>query len=619
MSQWKFPSPEGVKKNIKAVYTDKEGVTVVFKQGLVQPFCTILHNKMQVFLPEPIATELSDVLIWEWHAHHEGSHGFPRLRFTFDVLPKLKTNLEKMISNILADNLCERYQNGVYLGRDGILYRGRYAMASKHHGEILLQREIPTQAMYIWDFEDRYKWQGSYPQMPVDNQAIQLKAKLDPLDLSSEMERMIELSDVDEYYDLIQKIVKVFGDDGSASDSLESGDGKGEADGEGEEVDSDGTGSGSASDSDSGDGAGSSDSSDDDDGDSEGSASASDEGDEGNKGATGDRVEKRDQTERSDSNGESEAEAEATQATGGGWGTGNDLESVDLLDDLQEMQYDRNPRREETYDRTPYISNGKYEWVKPDTSSMRDSRREWITTQVGKSTVSKKIRKYLKIMSKDSYSYGQTKGKIHGKNLHRLYHGSDNPKIFKKKIQHKLKSDTAVMLLMDCSGSMSTFKYNLAASCLTAISITLSELRIPHELLGFTDNAKVVTYEFKSFAERVTRDKLIERFSAMNIRQNSNADGESVIIAATRLMARKEKQKVMFVLSDGMPASYGHGDDQWYLKQVCEMIEEKSPIDLYGIGVKTDAVQHFYRQHQVVDDITELDGILLKALKDKLI
>jgi cobalamin biosynthesis protein CobT len=351
-----------------------------------------------------------------------------------------------------------------------------------------------------------------------------------------------------------------------------------------------------------------------DDGESDGEADGQDADTTQDSGSTaGTDGESGESEEEADADTDGDAEASA----GGGFGAGDDIPEVDLPDGIMPMDIDNSGRDKIDWDKTPYVSSGRYADRYPQ--GLRKGRAESITRISNQSTVTKQIRRHLKIMSKDSHVYGLRRGRLHGKNVHRIYTGTDNPRIFKQKVNHQLKTDTAVQIMMDCSGSMGFDQYNLAAACIVAMAITLQDLRIPFEILGYTDNGTIITYIFKEFGENITREKLVERFSATNIGQHCNADGESVLIGATRLMARKEHYKVQFVLSDGLPAAYGTGDDNWYLKQVCELIEESSPIELIGIGIETDSPRHFYKKNAVVMDINQLDAVLLGVLKDKLL
>lgn len=115
----------------------------------------------------------------------------------------------------------------------------------------------------------------------------------------------------------------------------------------------------------------------------------------------------------------------------------------------------------------------------------------------------------------------------------------------------------------------------------------------------------------------VSRDKLINRYGSSSIYMGSNADGEALMESAQVLMKRPEKNKVLFVLSDGQPAS-GIGCSQ-YLEDACKSVEDSSGIQLYGIGIMDSSVSKFYKNHRVVKELVDLEHVLVELLRDNLL
>ena len=77
-----------------------------------------------------------------------------------------------------------------------------------------------------------------------------------------------------------------------------------------------------------------------------------------------------------------------------------------------------------------------------------------------------------------------------------------------------------------------------------------------------------------------------------------NIDGEALEWAHRRLQTRPEQRKIMMVISDGAPV-----DDstlsvnpsnylERHLRDVIEMIERKSPVELLAIGIGHDDFHH---------------------------
>jgi cobaltochelatase CobT len=649
----KLPSVEGHKKFLRSIL-EKADVDVHFVKNLDVPYAARdpRTGRAVLFLREPILTDLVEITLWDWDAHHEGSHLFPELGFTYESIPMLKSNAEKTVHNILSDNICERARHGMWRGRDRILYQGRKTFCDKHPDVLLKREHVGISALYQWDFADRLTWQGSYPVLVAPKGTDKYLRAFAKIDIGPRIVSIMESQSAEDFVVLIREIVKAIMDNqsqeeqqgegepqpqkgkgkkqkGDPSKEKSEGDGgsQGEQEGEseGEEGNEEGSGSGSE-DSDGEDGSSGAGSEEDkesgDDPTSKGGADGDGEDSQGadntedSQGQSGDGG----KSGEDDTGSEPDNNDGVYQGNTEGSGDTRDLSKVDVADNAREMHttvtVDEEDLEAQSQWSAKYTPVGQHEIVK--LSGVKGARIETIGGLLAGNTVSRQVQRYLKIMSKDNYQYGMVNGRIHGKNVHRIYNGEDNPRIFKQKVQHRLKTDTAVEIMLDCSGSMSTHKYCVGAACCMAISKTLWELRIPHEILGFTeDYGSLITYPFKLFPERVLLPELLKRF-ASSIDQGYNADGESILIGANRLSERKEPNKLMIVLSDGRPATSGYsGDGRWYLKQVVKRIEE-SNINIIGIGVQDNSVRQFYSHWRVVSHVEDLNSVLFELLKESL-
>jgi cobalamin biosynthesis protein CobT len=98
----------------------------------------------------------------------------------------------------------------------------------------------------------------------------------------------------------------------------------------------------------------------------------------------------------------------------------------------------------------------------------------------------------------------------------------------------------------------------------------------------------------------------------------NNDDGAAIMWAHSRLIRNKAKRKIMIVLSDGSPACQ-QADAMPFTQKVVKEIEQKSPVELYGIGIMDDNVRRIYRDWKVIRDASELETALLSVVKDKII
>ena len=196
--------------------------------------------------------------------------------------------------------------------------------------------------------------------------------------------------------------------------------------------------------------------------------------------------------------------------------------------------------------------------------------------------------------------------------------GSYNEKIFKQKRESEV-LNTAVSVLVDMSGSMGGSKMSHAAHSAILLNDSIAKLGVPVEIAGFTEQMDgPVHYLFKNFGSRCEAEHLRARISEGTRHMEDNADGDSILFAYSRLKVRKEKKKLLIVLSDGQPAAHRGRGIYGFTHKVVKEIEKGGLVDIYGIGIESHAVENFYKQNIVIKDSSELEKALLTVLKDKL-
>ena len=202
--------------------------------------------------------------------------------------------------------------------------------------------------------------------------------------------------------------------------------------------------------------------------------------------------------------------------------------------------------------------------------------------------------------------------------------------------------DTVVTLLLDNSGSMRGRPIMVAALCADILARTLERCGVKVEILGFTTQAwkgglsredwikagkppapgrlndlRHIIYKSADAPWRRVRRNL-----GLMMREGllkENIDGEALLWAHDRLMARAEQRKIMMVISDGAPVddstqSVNVGNPlEKHLREVIEQIEGVSPVELIAIGIGHD-VTRWYRRAVTIVDAEQLGG----AMTDKL-
>lgn len=237
-----------------------------------------------------------------------------------------------------------------------------------------------------------------------------------------------------------------------------------------------------------------------------------------------------------------------------------------------------------------------------------------------KEGISNKVRTLLQVASRSRTVYAQKKGKLNNSSLHRIpvdVQGYSD-RVFKRKIVNNT-LDTAVTLLVDCSGSMEGSKIEHAAAAAGMMNNVMNNvLHVNTEVLGFTEHGRThVIYEIKRFGSKKQTPESIGS-KLVDTRLSTNVDGESLMYAYNRIKGRKEKRKIIFILSDGMPCGGGvKGNIGEYTKQVIQHIE-KSKVELYAIGIHHDC-SRMYKHSICIDDPSTLEQHLLEVLKNTLI
>jgi cobaltochelatase CobT len=204
--------------------------------------------------------------------------------------------------------------------------------------------------------------------------------------------------------------------------------------------------------------------------------------------------------------------------------------------------------------------------------------------------------------------------------------------------------DTVVSLLIDNSGSMRGRPIAVAAMCADILARTLERCGVKVELLGFTtrswkggqsrelwlragkrpnpgrlNDLRHIVYKPADSPWRRTRRNL-----GLMLREGllkENIDGEAILWAHQRLLARAEQRRILMVISDGAPvddstlsANPGNYLEQ-HLRQVIEWIETRSPVELLAIGIGHD-VTRYYRRAVTISDPEQLGGAMLGELSE---
>ncbi|NEW06515.1 hypothetical protein GK047_10880 [Paenibacillus sp. SYP-B3998] len=141
----------------------------------------------------------------------------------------------------------------------------------------------------------------------------------------------------------------------------------------------------------------------------------------------------------------------------------------------------------------------------------------------------------------------------------------ESPRLFYKKRAPVPQLDAAFALLVDCSASMYD-KMDETKLGLVLFHETLRELRIPHEVVGFWEDADRVTEQEAPNLFQVAVDFGSSCASGRGAAllqlepQQDNRDGFAIRRMCDRLLRRQERQRVLLVFSDGEPSASNYND-----------------------------------------------------------
>jgi len=248
---------------------------------------------------------------------------------------------------------------------------------------------------------------------------------------------------------------------------------------------------------------------------------------------------------------------------------------------------------------------------------------------ISQENFAQQVRKLIQIKARVQRQYGVKKGKLDQSRLSRICFDAPgfNERVFKNKIENKM-LDAAITVLVDMSGSMQGMKAYYALASTLLVNEVCSTLNIPLEIVGFTDG-KInsytdwcpVMYIYKSFSDlKVNEDDLKKYFEISSQWMTGNPDGENILWAHDRLIKRKERKKLLVVMSDGSPAaskaSSGIGR---FTEKVIKEIEKSKVVDIYGLGLCSTSVQSYYQAHSVVNNPEQIPSKLLELIERKII
>lgn len=252
-----------------------------------------------------------------------------------------------------------------------------------------------------------------------------------------------------------------------------------------------------------------------------------------------------------------------------------------------------------------------------------------------------RLQRRLMAQQNRSWDFDQEEGMLDAARLARVVVSPGQSLSYKIERDVEFK-DTVVTLLLDNSGSMRGRPISIAAISADVMARTLERCGVKVEILGFTTRAwkggqsreswlasgrpqhpgrlndlRHIIYKKADEPWRRARKNL-----GLMMREGllkENIDGEALLWAHNRMLARPEDRRIMMVISDGAPVDdstlsvNSAGYLEAHLRRVIEWIEAKSPVQLVAIGIGHD-VTRYYRRAVTIMDAEQLGGTMIEQL-----
>jgi cobalamin biosynthesis protein CobT len=233
------------------------------------------------------------------------------------------------------------------------------------------------------------------------------------------------------------------------------------------------------------------------------------------------------------------------------------------------------------------------------------------------------------------WDFGREQGRLDSKRFSSALTGQKN--IYKRRTDRN-EMDTAISILVDCSGSMGGEKITLAKQVAIVLGECFEGTGVKYEIVGFTNFIAPLEYGvvrdversgktyhrieplqlmmFKEFNDRL-RDAQPFINAIDKVWKGNNSDRDAIQFAASRLSKRPESRKILFTLSDGSPDNYcsDRVNRRDLIRGAKEAVDAASKeMECIGIGILDESVERIYPNYAVVNDLDELQGTVMRKL-----
>jgi Mg-chelatase subunit ChlD len=248
-------------------------------------------------------------------------------------------------------------------------------------------------------------------------------------------------------------------------------------------------------------------------------------------------------------------------------------------------------------------TGGGVSWS-PSASIRRDclhteNMTKWDLNPVGGAKLRYEVKRLFENSGIDEFQFNRRAGQLNTRALHTVAVGND--RVFKR---HHAEGgiDSAVVLIMDCSGSMFDERMSRAAPVMATLLDTLDRAGVATSIITFGTHVSML----KPFD--MTKAKAMPLLAGLKSGAD-NSDSQALRYAHTLLLNRSEQRKVTFILGDG---GVDRGDEKRCMEQ--SIAGENLGITTIGIGIVGD-LSRMYKNNIYIRDLSDLANASFKQIK----
>jgi cobalamin biosynthesis protein CobT len=248
-------------------------------------------------------------------------------------------------------------------------------------------------------------------------------------------------------------------------------------------------------------------------------------------------------------------------------------------------------------------TGGGVSWS-PSASIRRDclhteSKAKWDLSPIGGAKLRYEVKRLFENSGIDEFQFNRRVGQLNTRALHTVAVGND--RVFKR---HHAEGgiDSAVVLIMDCSGSMFDERMSRAAPVMATLLDTLDRAGVATSVITFGTHVSML----KPWG--MTKAKAMPLLAGLKS-GSDNSDSQALRYAHTLLLNRPEQRKVTFILGDG---GVDRDDEKRCMEQ--SNAGENLGITTIGIGIVGD-LSRMYKNNIYIKDLSDLANASFKQIK----